>query len=125
MNPAIGKDGLTAIDGLKRFLEQVCRNQEGDAFVGQLASSRARWASVEDSLSAADRLELSRIAFESRVGGFSASNLKAHYVLDEDVINDGTAFILFSIVGSDWTHVIRVNNQNRFTPVSTWLAGES
>ena len=48
----------------------------------------------------------------------STCNLKAHYVLDEDFINNGTAFVLFALVGSDWTHVVRVNNQNRFTPVS-------
>ncbi len=118
MSQAIGKDDLKAIDGMRRFLEQLCRNHDGDGFVGQLARSKARWASVEDSLSAADRLELSRIAFESRVGGFSTCNLKAHYVLDEDFINNGTAFVLFALVGSDWTHVVRVNNQNRFTPVS-------
>ncbi len=125
MSPAIGEDHLTAIDGLRRFLEQLCRHHDGDGFVGQLARSKARWASVEDSLSVADRLELRRIAFESRVGGFSACNLKAHYVLDEDFINNGTAFVLFALVGSDWMHVIRVRNQNHFTPVSAWLAGES
>ncbi len=125
MSPAIGKDDLTAIDGLRRFLEQLCRNHEGGGFVGQLARSEARWSSVEDSLSAAERLELNRIAFESRVGGFSACNLKAHYVLDEDFVDNGTAFILFALVGSDWTHVIRVIEQNHFTPVSAWLAGES
>ncbi|MCG9110696.1 hypothetical protein [Laribacter hongkongensis] len=125
MSPAIGKDDLTAIEELRRFLEQLCRNHDGDGFVGQLAMSKARWISVEEFLSAADRLELRRIAFESRAGGFSAGNLKTHYVLDEDFINNGTAFVLFSLVGSDWTYVIRVNNQNNFTPVSVWLAGES
>jgi hypothetical protein len=116
-------DDLSATAALEAFLDRLCRNHDSDGWVGQLAKSNARWSSVEDSLSAEDRLELHRIAFESRVGGFSACNLKAHYVLDEDFINGGTAFVLFALVGIDWTLVVRVNEQNRFTPTSAWLAG--
>ncbi|MBU0968678.1 MAG: hypothetical protein KKA54_20135 [Proteobacteria bacterium] len=43
---------------------------------------------------------------------FSAGNLKACYILDEDFVNGGRAFILFSIVASNWTYVTQVNNQS-------------
>lgn len=43
---------------------------------------------------------------------FSACNLKACYILDEDFVNGGRAFILFNLVASNWTYVAQVNNQS-------------
>lgn len=112
----------TAIDKLKAFLNELCSREGANEWVEQLAQETTRWSSVADSLLERDRVELNRIAFESSID-FSSCNLKAHYVLDEDFINGGTAFVLFALVGSDWTYVVRVNEQNQFTPASVWLAG--
>lgn len=109
---------------LKDFLSGLCSNNEDDSFVWQLAKTVTQWSSVDSLLTEMDRAELHRIAFRSSHEGFSAGNLKAHYVLDEDFINDGSAYILFALVNSTWTHVISVSDQNRFTTVSVWLAGE-
>jgi hypothetical protein len=43
---------------------------------------------------------------------FSSGNLKAQYIPDEDFINDGSAVVLFAIVGSQWIHCVRINRQN-------------
>lgn len=112
-----------AIDLLQLFLTELCQSKDEDRFVRQLAMSTTRWASVEELLRDSDRASLHEIAFKSPRGGFSSGNLKAHYVLDEDFINDGTALILFSLVGSDWSFVVRVINQNSFTPESAWVEG--
>ena len=117
--------GTDAMALLKDFLSGLCSNNEDGSFVWQLAKTVTRWSSVDSLLTEMDRAELQRIAFRSSHGGFSAGNLKAHYVLDEDFINDGSAYILFALVGSTWTHVISVSEQNRFTTVSVWLAGEA
>lgn len=109
---------------LKDFLSGLCSSNEDGSFVWQLAKTVTQWSSVDSLLTEMDRAELHRIAFRSSHEGFSVGNLKAHYVLDEDFINDGSAYILFALVGSTWTHVISVSDQNRFTTVSVCLAGE-
>ena len=48
---------------------------------------------------------------------FTPGNLKAVYLIDEDFINDGRAFVLFNLVGSTWTYVATANNQ-----VESWEA---
>ncbi len=53
-----------------------------------------------------------------------SGNLKAHYVLDEDFINNGSAIVLFALVGSDWTRLVRVKDQNQFTSAEVWLEEE-
>lgn len=109
---------------LKDFLARLCASTEDGAFVWQMAKTETRWSTVEDLLTEPDREELWCIAFRSKQGGFSSCNLKAHYVLDEDFINEGSAFILFALVGSQWTHVISVRDQNRVTTAATWLQGQ-
>ncbi len=32
---------------------------------------------------------------------------------DEDSINDGSAIVIFSLVGSQWLHTVRIANQNK------------
>lgn len=117
--------GTDAMALLKDFLTGLCSNNEDGSFVWLLAKTVTRWSSVDILLAEVDRAELHRIAFNSSHEGFSAGDLKAHYVLDEDFINDGSAYILFALAGSTWTHVISVSEQNRFTTVSVWLAGEA
>jgi|GEM_PF-6131653 len=75
-----------------------------------------RWYAVEpllDGLSAG--LEALRgFAFEDwdpAFEPFSACNLKARYIPDEEFVNGGRAFVLFNLVASNWTHVSHVANQ--------------
>jgi hypothetical protein len=117
-------NGTDAMALLKEFLTGLCGNSEDGSFVWLLAKTVTRWSSVDRLLTEMNRAELHRIAFRSSHGGFSACNLKAHYVLDEEFTSDGSAYILFALVGSTWTHVISVGDQNRFTTASVWLAGE-
>lgn len=42
---------------------------------------------------------------------FSACNLKACYLIDEDFIDGGRAFVLFNLVATNWFHISIVNNQ--------------
>jgi hypothetical protein len=80
-----------------------------------------RWCSVEQLLS--DDVEatslLHQFAFHRLDPdfAFSACNLKAQYIPDEDFINDGSAIILYSLTGGTWSHAIRVKNQ-----LSNWMA---
>jgi hypothetical protein len=87
--------------------------------------SNVRWLSVDESLSESRRKELQDITFNSPGGGFSPCNLKAHYVLDEDFIDGGSALIVFALVGSTWNQVIRVREQNIFVSADTWLGEEN
>jgi len=108
---------------LRRFLHALCSIESSEGFVFRLAKETARWSTVEKLLGKAAKDELHEIAFRPRIpgDGFSACNLKAHYVLDEDFINNGSAIILFSLVGALWTHIEYVSNQNEFTTTETWL----
>lgn len=112
------------IQRLITFLAQICNLNDEGGFVRHVALGNARWFSVEECLSEPERKELHNIAFNSPSGGFSPGNLKAHYVLDEDFIDGGNALIVFALVGSTWSHVIRVREQNIFVSVDTWLAEE-
>ena len=114
-----------AINLLEQFLNELCISDDKDSLSRQFALTQTRWTSVEDLLKQSDRVRLHQIAFNSPEGGFSPGGLKAHYVLDEEFINGGSALIVFRLVGSDWTFVVQLNNQNRFTPPSLWCAGET
>ena len=74
-----------------------------------------RWCSVEGLL-ANNRSSLELLhqyAFKEfdPTFSFSACNLKAQYIPDEEFINNGSAIIIYSIVGSEWRHTIRVGDQ--------------
>lgn len=125
MTSTIGMYRTDAIELLESFLARICGSNDDGSFVWRLAKATDRWSTVQDLITETDLEELQRIAFRSRQGGFSPGNLKAHYVLDEDFINDGTAFILFALVGSRWTHVISIRDQNRITSTATWLQGQA
>ena len=74
-----------------------------------------RWCSVNHLLSGnAESTHLfNKFAFNGLDSkySFSACNLKAIYILDEDFIDNGSALVLFSLVGSKWNHVVRVTDQ--------------
>lgn len=110
-----------SIETLKRFLQEICDSNAEDAFIRRLSSAGQRWSTVKDLVSVEQKRQFVEIAFRSHFGGFSAGNLKAHYVLDEDFIDGGSALVLFSLVGSTWNYVVRIQEQNSFIPVSAWL----
>lgn len=102
---------------LRRSLHALCAVEGSEGFVCRLAKETSRWSSVEDLLGEVAKDQLCEIAFRPRIArdGFSVGNLKAHYILDEDFINNGSAIVLFSLVGAFWTHIERVSDQNEFT----------
>lgn len=73
-----------------------------------------RWCGIDDLLK--DNKEIrhlfNQFAFEARDKNFSFSpgNLKAQYIPNEDFVDNGSAFIIYSLVGSKWNHVVWVKN---------------
>jgi hypothetical protein len=55
---------------------------------------------------------LNQFAFEARDNNFSftAGNLKAKYIPNEDFVDNGSAFIIFSLIGIKWNHVVLVKD---------------
>jgi len=105
---------------LREAVNALCA--EFDApLVKSLAVSPARWSSVSEPLQGADLAALERLAYAE---GISLCNLKAHYVLDEDFVDGGTAFVVFALVGSTWAHVVRLQGQTAVVPPEAWLDGE-
>ena len=112
-----------AIKRLRAFLNDVCGDDSEDGFVRKLAKASTRWSTVQDHLTTTEKTALELLAFQSADGGFNPGNLKAHYVLDEDFVNGGSAFVLFSFVAGNWTHLVAASNQNKFTSAADWLSG--
>ena len=105
---------------LQDALNSLCAESDGP-FVRSLAISPSRWTSVAELLPAADLPYLERLTFAE---GISPGNLKAHYVLDEDFVDGGTAFVVFALVGSAWSHVVRLKGQTAVVSPGAWLDGE-
>lgn len=74
-----------------------------------------RWCSVENILEQYDEASslLKQFAFDGIDSNFSFSscNLKASYLPDEDFINDGSAIVIYSLVGANWLHTVRIEGQ--------------
>lgn len=105
---------------LREAMNALCTESDGP-FVSSLALSLARWSSVSGLLRGADLAAFDQLAYAE---GISACNLKAHYVLDEDFVDGGTAFVVFALVGSAWVHVVRLKGQAAIVPPEAWLDGE-
>lgn len=105
---------------LREALNALCSESDGP-FVRGLACNPGRWSAVSELLRGADFAALEQLAYAER---FSLGNLKAHYVLDEDFVDGGTAFVLFALVGSVWAHVVRLKGQTAVVPPEAWLDGE-
>jgi hypothetical protein len=105
---------------LREAVGALCTESEGP-FVKSLAATQARWSSVTDLLPVSERAALEGLAFGE---GISPGNLKAHYLLDEDFVDGGTAFVVFALVGSTWVHVVRLKGQTAVIPPEAWLDGE-
>tara|TARA_R110000772_G_scaffold190703_1_gene301487 strand:- start:242 stop:655 length:414 start_codon:yes stop_codon:yes gene_type:complete len=73
-----------------------------------------RWCGIDDLLKDNEEIRhlLNQFAFKARDKNFSfsAGNLKAQYIPNEDFVDNGSAFIIYSLVGSNWKHVVWVNN---------------
>lgn len=105
---------------VRDFLVRLCCfGGDGGSFTRALAKSRRRWNSVEPLLDESQRIELHRLA--RRPGGFNPGNLQAHYVLDEDYVNGGRAFVMFALPLTSLVCVIQAPNQNSFVPVEEWV----
>ena len=110
---------------LGESLDAFCEGGKGE-FVRKLAKATERWSTVRQLLSTSQQATLSTFTHSPRGSvGFSLGNLKAHYVLDEDFVDGGTALVVFALVGSTWTHVVRVTGQAAFVPPEAWLDGET
>lgn len=114
--------GANHLHALQDFLDGACSGSP-NTFVFKLAEQTTRWSTVEDSLSAEQVKQLHGLAYSAGAGNFSHGNLKAHYVLDEDFVDGGTALIIFALVGSTWTYVVRVTGQAALVPIDAWLKG--
>lgn len=93
------------------------RTQPSDNFYRE-----SKWHTIADLLKQhPDLLEaLNGYAFmgwDSTIA-FSASNLKACYLIDEDSIGGGRAFILFNLVATSWFHLSEVSNQAVYWEIS-------
>ncbi|ELA9326206.1 hypothetical protein [Vibrio parahaemolyticus] len=110
------------------FLDDLANDQLAPLFVRKLITTPNnednyyfnygdRWCSVESLLSTSpETLELLKNFAFCQLDPdyhFSSGNLKAQYIPDEDFINDGSAIVIFSLVGSQWLHTVRISNQNK------------
>lgn len=108
------------------FLEKLSNNEIDENFTLNLINNPSkdnnfyfsigeRWCSVSDLLKCNSHArDLFRQYACEQIDpdfSFSTGNLKAQYIPDEDFINDGSAIILYSLVGSTWSHTVHVNNQ--------------
>lgn len=73
-----------------------------------------RWCGVKELLKDNKQISylLDQFAFEAKDNNFSfsADNLKCQYIPNEDFVDNGSAFIIYSLVGDKWNHVVRVKN---------------
>ena len=108
------------------FLEDLCVDNGPGSFARNLAGRTERWVTVRVLLSDQQVDTLDHIGFSplTKGDGFSPGNLKAQYVLDEDFVNNGSAIVVFALVGSQWSHVVHLKDQNDFKPAEKWLEGQ-
>lgn len=110
----------------KTFLNELASNNICNDFTQRLISLPNpdanyyleigdRWCCVE-SLIKNDREALKilrQFAFEGRDHNFSFSsgNLKVQYIPNEDFVDGGSAFVIFSLVGTNWSHVVYIKDE--------------
>lgn len=108
-----------------QFLEFILNSEEYVSVVDTLRTQRANrvyqldlWHSFEQLLTPYPeaRKALQHFAFhnwDDKIA-FSPSNLKACYIIDEDLVNGGRAFVLFNLVANNWYHLAQVDNQSQY-----------
>ena len=110
-----------AMRRLQSFLQALCLGKAPYHFVHRLAVAEARWVQVVDFLTPMQQTELDAIADGLPFFQYWRGKLKAHYVLDEVFNSGGSAFVLFALVGSHWTYIVRVSDQLEFIPELAWI----
>jgi hypothetical protein len=110
-----------AMRRLQSFLLALCLGNAPYHFVHRLAVAEARWVQVVDFLTPMQQTELDAIADGLPFFQYWRGKLKAHYVLDEVFNSGGSAFVLFALVGSHWTYIVRVSDQLEFIPELAWM----
>lgn len=103
-------DALVADDAYSSVVAALREAPEDDFYEDM------RWHAVEPILAMIpEGLEALRgfavEGWDPAFGPFSACNVKARYIPDEDFVNGGRAFVLFTLVASNWTHVSHVAHQ--------------
>lgn len=106
---------------LQAFLRALCLGTAPYHFVHRLAAAETRWTQVVDLLAPMQQTELNAIADTLPFFQHWHGKLKAHYVLDEIFNNGGSAFVLFAMLASNWTFVVRVADQLNFVPEPAWM----
>jgi hypothetical protein len=107
------------------FLDVLLIDSEYAGFVGELRKKpqeryyeEEKWHSVQQLLKPYPdaACALNEYAFKRRDKSmsFSSGNLKACYIIDEDFVNDGRAFVLFNLVATNWFYVGAVSKQGGF-----------
>ena len=110
-----------AMRRLQSFLQALCLGKAPYHFVHRLAVAETRWMQVVDFLTPMQQTELDAIADGLPFFQYWRGKLKAHYVLDEVFNSGGSAFVLFALVGSHWTYIVRVSDQLDFIPELAWM----
>lgn len=112
------------------FLDLLLTDPEYKAFVDGLREKPKEryyeddlWHSVQHLLrpypEAASALHDYAFSRKDESMSFSAGNLKACYIIDEDIINNGRAFVLFNLVATSWFHVGSVSDQGGLWEVAS------
>lgn len=102
---------------LKDFLDDLATNPKFAYAVEAFARQKDDgWIGVEAALGR--ETEAGRILHELAFGmdtpfAFSACNLKARYLFDEDFVNNGTALLVFNLVATQWVHLVWLRDQNK------------
>jgi hypothetical protein len=110
-----------AMRRLQSFLQALCVGNAPFHFVHRLAVAEKRWMQVSNFLTQRQQAELDAIADMLPFFQHWRGKLKVHYVLDEVFNSGGSAFVLFALVGSHWTYIVRVSDQLDFIPELAWM----
>ena len=110
-----------AMRRLQSFLQALCLGTAPFHFARRLSVAETRWTQVSDFLTQRRRAEFDAMPDMLAFFQHWRGKLKAHYVLDEVFNNGGSAFVLFALVGSHWTYIVRVSDQLDFIPETAWM----
>ena len=108
-----------------QFLDFILKSKKYVSVVDTLRMQRANrfyqhdyWHSFEQLLNPFPEASkaLQNFAFNNwdNTVAFSPCNLKASYIIDEDFVNGGRAFVLFNVVASNWNYLAQINNQAQY-----------
>ena len=111
------------VESLESVLSEILPTSEGRQIVAAIRESdtsdcpyeEGHWVSMDPILSQYTEIyeRITATVFRSGDNAFkySIGNLKASYLVDEDFVNGGRAFIIFNVVCSTWVYVYQADNQ--------------